>query len=445
MQKVSVFWFRRDLRLDDNRGLYEALQSGFPVVPVFIFDRNILEKLADPTDARVTFIHQELEAMQDILAATGSSLQVSVGDPLTEWQRLVGDYAIQGVYCNTDYEPYAKERDAAVSAYLASRGIPFHAYKDHVIFEGLEVAKKDGSPYTVFTPYSKAWKALLEEHIQSSRNPLEAYDTQSLVANFFKSELTAIPSLEAIGFQPSSISIPGKTVAVRIIKEYAQNRDFPAMDATSHLGIHFRFGTISCREKVRKSMVLSEIFLNELIWRDFYAMILSNFPRVVTASFRPEYDAIQWLNREADFLCWKEGRTGFPMVDAGMRQLRATGYMHNRVRMITASFLTKHLLIDWRWGEAWFAEKLLDFDLASNNGGWQWAAGCGTDAAPYFRIFNPTSQQEKFDPDFTYIRQWVPEWGTPDYPAPIVDHAEARDRCLAVYKAGLAAGKSAAS
>lgn len=442
MEKVSFFWFRRDLRLEDNRGLYEALRSGYPVVPVFIFDVHILDKLADRQDARVTFIHRELERIQELLQSVGSALRVRVGDPLTEWQQLVQEYSVHAVYCNTDYEPYAVNRDRAISDFLAAQGIAFHAFKDQVVFHELEVCKKDGRPYTVFTPYSKAWKVRLQEEKAAGNDPLAEYPTQELWGHFSRLPVAALPSLESIGFQASALPIPDKQVSVRIIREYAQHRDFPAIEGTSRLGIHFRFGTISIREKARKSMVLSETFLNELIWRDFYAMILFNFPKVVGQSFRPEYDAIAWLNREEDFVRWQEGMTGYPIVDAGMRQLRATGYMHNRVRMIVASFLTKHLLIDWRWGEAWFAEKLLDFDLASNNGGWQWAAGCGTDAAPYFRVFNPTSQQEKFDPEWKYIRQWVPELNTPAYPRPMVDHAEARARCLSVYKAGIESGRT---
>lgn len=448
MEKVSVFWFRRDLRLEDNRGLFEALSGPYPVLPLFIFDTQILDKLEDPADARVAFIHQELTNIKTELEAIGSTLLVLHGNPAACWETVLTRYDVQQVFVNTDYEPAAKQRDAEIAQVLSTRGIPFLAFKDHVIFQDLEVCKSDGLPYTVFTPYSKAWKTrLLAKQVPSNADgtlvpeAFQVFPTASKWAHFIRSSALEMPSLTAMGFQETSLVFPSRNVAQGLIRNYDQTRNFPAIAGTTHLGIHFRFGTISIREKARKAIALNETFLNELIWRDFYAMILSNFPKVVTAAFRPEYDAIQWLNNRADFERWKAGETGYPIVDAGMRELMHTGYMHNRVRMITASFLTKHLLIDWRWGEAWFAQKLLDFDLASNNGGWQWAAGCGTDAAPYFRIFNPTAQQEKFDAAETYIRKWVPEYKTSGYPRPIVDHKLARERCLQVYKAGLEVGK----
>jgi deoxyribodipyrimidine photo-lyase len=329
---------------------------------------------------------------------------------------------------------------------LRAHQIPMHTFKDHVIFEKLEVAKADGNPYTVFTPYGKMWRKKLESEsvFQEGRQipaALQHFSSESLMDRFVQTAPVPMPGLNALGFEHSELAIPEKTVPQSLIKAYGENRNFPAISGTSHLGIHFRFGTISIREKARKAMELSDVFLNELIWRDFYAMILSNFPHVAHRAFRPEYDAIAWRDDESGFLKWCEGKTGYPIVDAGMRELKTTGYMHNRVRMIVASFLTKHLLINWRLGEAWFAEQLLDFDLASNNGGWQWAAGSGTDAAPYFRIFNPTEQQKKFDPDLRYIRRWVPEYGSPAYPSPMVDHKIARDRCLEIYKIGLELGR----
>ena len=369
----------------------------------------------------------------------GSSLLVRYGKPEEVWAKLLEEYNIQAVYTNKDYESYAKARDNSIQQLLTEKGIPFHAYKDHVIFEELEITKKDGLPYTVFTPYSRKWKEKLQsKKMGSDLFYLKSYPNQRYQQNYLQQPQSSIPSLSEMGFEASSITIPSKTVAQGIIKNYDKNRDYPALDATSRLGIHFRFGTISIREKARKALALNETFLNELIWRDFYAQILANFPKVENYAFRPAYDLIEWRNDETEFKAWCEGQTGYPIVDAGMRELNASGHMHNRVRMVVASFLTKHLLIDWRWGEAYFAQKLLDFDLASNNGGWQWAAGSGTDAAPYFRIFNPTSQQEKFDKEFKYIKKWVKEYGTDAYPKPIVDHKMARERCLEVYKAGLA-------
>lgn len=433
MKPIALFWHRRDLRLFDNAGLHAALQSGLPVLPLFIFDTNILDQLSARDDARVGFIHQSLATIKEELEKKGSSLLVKHGDPVAIWQDIIATYPIAAVFTNHDYEPYAKKRDEAVKRVLAEKGIPLHTFKDHVIFEEQEIVKKDGTPYTVFTPYKRRWLEKFEAEIGESSFPAEDFQTR-----YFETAPFPMPSLSAIGFQPSEIDIPSATVSRGLIRDYGTTRDFPAVDGTSRLGIHFRFGTISIRQKARHASQLSTTYLNELIWRDFYAMILANFPHVATEPFRPEYDTIAWVNNTEDFRKWCTGKTGYPIVDAGMRELNTTGYMHNRVRMITASFLAKHLLIDWRMGEAYFAEKLLDFDLASNNGGWQWAAGCGTDAAPYFRIFNPTAQQQKFDKDFTYIKKWVPEFDTPSYPPPMVDHKFARERCLNTYKEALA-------
>jgi deoxyribodipyrimidine photo-lyase len=447
MQKRNFFWFRRDLRLEDNAGLYHALKAGFQVQPIFIFDKNILDDLEDKCDARVTFIHQQLERLNQELAAWGASLLVKYGRPHEVWTELASQQGIATVFTNHDYEPYALERDAAVKQLLETKGIGFKTYKDQVIFEKSEVTKDDGLPYTVFTPFSRKWLAKLESKMAKMPAAdgqevavsyyLKPYLTLKYVAHFAKQSPIPILSLASMGFQQSQLPFPSETVTQSIIKNYDQTRDFPAINGTSRLGLHFRFGTISIREKARKALALNKTYLNELIWRDFYAMILSHFPHVVGQPFRAEYADIPWQNNERTFKAWCEGKTGYPLVDAGMRELNATGYMHNRVRMVVASFLTKHLLIDWRWGEAYFAKKLLDFDLASNNGGWQWAAGCGTDAAPYFRIFNPDSQQAKFDKDLKYVKKWVPEFGTVAYVKPIVDHKMARERCLAAYKIGL--------
>jgi len=429
---ISIFWFRRDLRLDDNAALYHALRSGLPVLPIFIFDKHILERLEDSSDKRVDFIHRQLSLLQEQLHQLGSGLLVMHGYVAEVWKQLVTTYTIQHVYTNHDYEPGAITRDEQVKQLLTPHSIAFHTYKDQCIFEKNEVTKEDGTPYTVFTPYSRKWKATLNTFYLSS------YPNEKYFDRFLKTENRfSLPSLAEIGFNPTATVFPSKEVTQGIIKHYSENRDFPAVRGTSHLGIHFRFGTISIREKARKAKALSDTFLNELIWRDFYMMILHHFPHVATGAFRKEYENIQWLKDEKTFEAWCKGQTGYPIVDAGMRELNETGFMHNRVRMIVASFLTKHLLIDWRWGEAYFAQKLLDYDLSANNGGWQWAAGCGTDAAPYFRVFNPALQTAKFDKHLEYIKKWVPELLTPEYPKPIVEHEFARKRCLEAYKKAL--------
>jgi deoxyribodipyrimidine photo-lyase len=432
---INIFWFRRDLRLHDNAGLYQALKSGLPVLPIFIFDTNILQKLEDKNDARVSFIYQNIARLSNELTALGSSIFVEYGDPETVFKNLLEKYEIKTVYTNHDYEAYALDRDAKVEALLQQKNILFRTFKDQVIFEKQEVVKKDGQPYTVFTPYSRRWKELLQSRMNGEElYYLKSYSTEKYFNHLFQSKPFPIPDLETMGFGISSLPIPSIEVKQSLIKTYDKNRNFPSIDGTSKLGIHFRFGTVSIREKARKALALNDVFLNELIWRDFYAQILANFPKVEKKAFRAQYDLIEWRNNEAEFEAWCEGRTGYPLVDAGMRELNSTGFMHNRVRMVVASFLVKHLLIDWRWGEAYFAHKLFDYDLASNNGGWQWAAGCGTDAAPYFRIFNPEAQTDKFDKDHVYIRKWVKEFGTAAYPKPVVNHKDARDRCLEVFK-----------
>jgi deoxyribodipyrimidine photo-lyase len=439
---VSIFWFRRDLRLDDNAGLYHALKGPHPVLPVFIFDRDILDDLQDKKDARLEFIHAAVSELKARLETLGTTLLVLDGKPESVWSGILDRHPVGAVYTNRDYEPYALKRDAGVNNLLASRGIPFHTSKDHVIFEHREVLKDDGTPYTVFTPYSRKWLAKLQEGRPDPGSDasfyLSSYPNDRYFASFYQTGALSMPTLEDLGFQPAGISFPLPAVSRGLIRDYGNTRDFPATPGTSRLGIHFRFGTISIREKARNAQGLSPVYLNELIWRDFYSQILMHFPYVVDRPFKPQYDRIPWRDAPEELRKWQEGMTGYPIVDAGMRELRTTGFMHNRVRMITASFLTKHLLLDWRLGEAWFAQKLLDYDLASNNGGWQWAAGCGTDAAPYFRIFNPAEQTKKFDPELKYIRHWVPELGTPAYPAPMVEHVFARERCLATYKKALA-------
>ena len=435
MKPVNIVWLRRDLRLTDQAALYYALKNDTPVIPLFIFDRNILDKLEEKDDPRVTFLWQSLQEIKQQLKELGSDLIVKYGKPSEIWPEILQEWEVKAVYTNRDYEQYAINRDESIKALLQSKEIPFHTFKDHVIFEKDEVLKADGTPYTVFTPYSRKWKAKLDSRIENGvRFFIKAYPCQQYHSNFAKVEDLTFPQLSEMGFTESKLNFPAKTVDSELIQNYQEQRNFPAKRGTSRLGIHLRFGTISIRAQARKSINISDTFLNELIWRDFYSQILANFPHVETDPFRAKYDNVRWRNNEQEFEAWCQGKTGYPLVDAGMRELNATGFMHNRVRMITASFLTKHLLIDWRWGEAYFAKKLLDFDLASNNGGWQWAAGSGTDAAPYFRIFNPESQQKKFDKEGLYIKKWVPELNSFDYPQPIVDHKFARERCLARYK-----------
>ena len=428
MEAVNIFWFRRDLRLKDNTGLYHALKAERPVIPIFIFDKNILGKLEDKRDRRVAFIHAALEEMQEGLNKIGSSLQVYYGTPEVVFNQLASEYKIEKVFTNHDYEPYAQERDKMIADLLTKSKAALHTYKDQVIFEKEEILKDDGKPYTVFTPYSRKWKATLTHFY------LKPYPTEKYFKNFYRQPAKKIPSLQSIGFNEVGKSFPSKSLKSDLLKHYSGKRNFPAIQGTSRLGVHLRFGTISIRQLATYAQSLSETFLNELIWRDFYHMILWNFPHVGRdKAFKPDYDKIEWRKDAGEFERWCNGQTGYPIVDAGMRELNETGFMHNRVRMIVASFLTKHLLLDWRLGEAYFAAKLLDFDLASNNGGWQWAAGSGCDAAPYFRIFNPYLQTQKFDPKMEYIKKWVPEYQEFNYPGPIVNHEFARKRCLEVY------------
>jgi len=426
-KSTTLFWFRRDLRLTDNAGLYYALKENQNVLSLFIFDSDILERLEDKADRRVEFIHESLKLIKDQLEELGSSLMVLYGNPIEIFKTLNP----KAVYTNHDYEPYARKRDDEVRDILERNSVAFKTFKDQVIFEKDEVLKDDGKPYTIFTPYSRKWKALLKPFHSKS------YQTEKYFQSFKKIKPLDFPSLSEIGFYETGAQFPDRKIKMNIIEKYHEQRNFPSIQGTSQLSVHLRFGTVSTRKLVQVALTKNEIWLNELIWRDFYHMILWHFPDVETKSFKPAYDRIEWLNNEKEFLAWCDGRTGYPIVDAGMRELNETGFMHNRVRMIVASFLTKHLLIDWRWGEAYFAKKLLDFDLAANNGGWQWAAGSGCDAAPYFRVFNPQLQTEKFDPELKYIKKWVPEFETDTYPKPIVDHAFARDRVLIVYKEAL--------
>ena len=429
---VNIFWCRRDLRLNDNAALYHALQSEWPVVTVFIFDTGILNRLEDKGDRRMHFIHQTILSLQHLLNVLGSGLTVFHCTPLEAFRQLQQQYSIDTVFINHDYEPSAIKRDASVAAMLSGNHIQFRTYKDQVIFERDEILKDDHKPYTVFTPYSRKWKAALKDFY------LKSYPTEKYFQNFYHYQAPPVPSLEDIGFKETDAVFPAMNIDDTLISHYSEQRNYPSVNGTSMLGVHLRFGTISIRQLARKAKELNETFLNELIWRDFYQTILWHFPHISEGrSFKKEFDLIEWRNNEQEFKHWCEGKTGYPIVDAGMRQLNATGFMHNRVRMIVASFLTKHLLIDWRWGETYFAQKLLDFDFASNNGGWQWASGSGCDAAPYFRIFNPALQTKKFDKDLVYIKNWVPELDSFDYPAPIVVHEIARKRALETYAKAL--------
>lgn len=428
--KVNIFWFRRDLRIDDNVGFYKALHGKFPVLPLFIFDTQILDELPKD-DARVTFIFNTLQQMRDELQKHGSSLAMYHGSPTAIFKQLVTDFDIQHVITNHDYEPYAKDRDTEISNFLKERGIGFHTFKDQVIYEKNEVVKDDGDPYVVYTPYMKKWK----ERFQKDGGDVKIYYTSQHMEHLVQHSRLPNLTLADMGFESSNIQVPDFDVTPTTIQEYEETRNFPSKEGTSRLGPHLRFGTVSIRKMMKKAIAeKNETFWQELIWREFFMQILWHFPETVNNAFRKKYDNVPWRKSNKDFEKWKKGVTGYPLVDAGMRQLNTTGYMHNRVRMVVASFLCKHLLLDWRWGEAYFAEKLLDYELSSNIGNWQWAAGSGVDAAPYFRIFNPSSQLEKFDKDKTYCRQWIEEFETESYPEKMVDHKEARERALTTYK-----------
>ncbi|MFZ9046222.1 MAG: cryptochrome/photolyase family protein [Cyclobacteriaceae bacterium] len=431
VDEIVIFWFRRDLRLEDNTGLYYALASGKQVLPIFIFDTTILSKLHSKEDARVGFIHDQISNLQERLHVAGGSVQVEHGEPVEVISKLIEDYPVASIYANRDYEPYGKSRDLLVSEVCKSKGVEFFTFKDQVIFEEGEILTDQGQPYKVFTPFKNRWLK------QFQKLQLSAFESENLLSGLQKDIKHSIPTLEQIGFTKSQISIPEKEFPIKIIEDYDAKRNFPAINGTSRLGIHLRHGTISVRQAVAIGLAHSDTWLNELIWREFYTMIIAHFPQVVDCAFKPQYDRIPWKADEESFDAWCSGMTGYPIVDAGMRELVSTGHMHNRIRMITSSFLTKHLLIDWRWGEAFFARHLLDFELSSNNGGWQWASGTGTDAQPYFRVFNPASQTEKFDKNREYIKKWLPEVSTDKYPKPIIEHSFARNRAIQTYKEAL--------
>lgn len=431
-KKVNVFWFRRDLRLDDNVGFYKALNGKFPVLPIFIFDTEILDQLPKD-DARVTFIFDNLQTMRKKLQDNyGSSIAIYHGKPQQVFKQINQDFEVQNVITNHDYEPYALKRDQEIAKFLSKKEIGFYTFKDQVIFEKDEVVKEDGSPYLVYTPYMKKWKE------QFKKQTFRVYETQPLLKNCITHFGLPNLTLSDIGFKRSNIKVQDYNLSKPMIQDYEKNRNFPALDKTSRLSPHLRFGTVGIRQIVEKAISeKNETFWNELIWREFFMHILWHFPKTQTEAFKKQYNRIEWRNNEAEFEKWKTGTTGFPLVDAGMRQLNETGWMHNRVRMLVGSFLCKHLLIDWRWGEAYFAEKLLDYEMASNVGNWQWVAGCGVDAAPYFRIFNPSTQIEKFDKEKKYIKKWVPEIDSNKYPVEMINHKAARERALIVFKKAL--------
>ncbi|OGB67098.1 MAG: deoxyribodipyrimidine photolyase [Caldithrix sp. RBG_13_44_9] len=429
--KICLFWFRRDLRLEDNSGLFQALRGGFPVLPLFIFDTLILKTLKNKADQRVQFIYNELEQIQDRLCTAGSSLLIQKGEPVEIFKQLIKTWEIEAVFTNHDYEPYALARDGQIDQMLKLQNFPIYTFKDQVIFEKNEVVKSDGTPYTIFTPYKNKWLDAFHGR------DIPTFPSEDHFSNFIKTTEFTFPTIEEIGFRKNDQLFPSKKIDLEIIKNYDRTRDYPGIHGTTRLGSHLRFGTVSIRKLVQIARELNSTFLNELIWREFFMMILHHFPKVVEQPFKQGYENIQWMNNDDHFQRWCEGKTGYPIVDAGMRELNTTGFMHNRVRMITASFLAKQLLIDWRWGEQYFAEKLLDFELSSNNGNWQWAAGCGCDAAPYFRVFNPVIQTKKFDPEQKYIKKWVPEYQDDAYPKPIIEHTFARERAITVYSKAL--------
>ncbi len=425
MNKINFFWFRRDLRLEDNAGLFHALKNG-NVQCIFIFDTNILDKLEDKNDRRVVFIHRQLERLNDQLKKFGSGLLVKIGNPIEIWKKLTGEYDIKAVFCNHDYEPYARERDSEVEKLLAKKDISFHTFKDQVVFEKSDVVKDDGTPYLVFTPYMKKWRSIFHD------TQVMPFETEKYFSNFRKGDQT-IPAIEKTGFKNLPIDFPLPVLKKDIIVNYENTRDIPSVAGTSRISVHLRFGTISIRQAVSFAWKLSEKWVNELIWREFYMMILWHFPHVTNSAFKSSMKMLPWKHDEEGFKKWCEGKTGYPIVDAGMHELNETGFMHNRVRMITSMFLTKYLLIDWQWGEAYFAQKLLDFELSSNNGGWQWSAGTGVDAAPYFRFFSMAEQTKRFDPQLKYIQKWLGN-DLSNYPPPIIDYNFARKKCMEFYK-----------
>jgi len=427
MSTQSIFWFRRDLRFIDNHGLFQALTQSKIVNPIFIFDENITKKL-DTNDHRLAFIKSQLNNLNKELTKFNSSLNIYYGTPVKIFEKIISENLIEAVFWNKDYEPYAIKRDKEIEKLLKSNNIKSFSFKDQVIFEEREIVKNDGNPYVVYTPYSKKWMEKL------SNKDVKHFKSETFLSKTKKlKKLTT--NIKTFDINESNIKPPKVNFNNDVIKNYERDRNIPEIDGTSKLGLHLRFGTKSIRSLVKKSnLSQNKTFLKELIWREFFMQILWHFPETTTQCFKSKYEKIKWRNNMDEFNAWCEGKTGYPIVDAGMRELNKTGFMHNRVRMITASFLCKHLLIDWRIGEKYFASKLFDYEQSSNIGNWQWVAGCGVDAAPYFRIFNPYEQQKKFDKEKVYVKKWISEYDTTKYPQEIVNHKLARERCLKAYK-----------
>lgn len=467
--KRALVWFRRDLRDYDHAALFQALKSSQEVYCVFIFDTEILDRLPDRADRRVEFIWESVRELKQALQQQGADLIVRHGAASIEIPQLAKELNVTAVYANHDYEPAAIRRDASVADSLIHAGIAFHSFKDQAIFERDEVLTQTGKPYGVFTPYKNAWLKKLDDFY------LQPYPVDRYISHLARGKVVELPSLESMGFKRTNLGsfmLPtGMSGAQRLFEDFIERmpmyqaaRDFPAIKGPSYLSVHLRFGTISIRQLARTAWHMggagAETWLSELIWRDFYFQVLHHHPHIAEGqAFKAEFDRLPFPNDKALFRAWCEGSTGYPLVDAAMRQLNQTGWMHNRLRMVTASFLVKDLLIDWRWGERYFADKLLDFDFSANNGGWQWAASTGCDAQPWFRIFNPVTQSEKFDAGGKFIRKYIPElaacnqkeihapWLMPvlrqqelgiaigkDYPMPVVDHALQRSKALTLYK-----------
>lgn len=428
MQETALFWFRRDLRLKDNHGLFQALKSGRPVTCIYIFDTNRLSQL-EKNDARITFIHNTLSDLKKELEEYGSTLDVRFGDPVKIFPHLIRVYNFRQVFANHDYDSYSTELDHKVRNLLMEHSIKFRSFKDHVIFEKNEIIDSKNEPYVTFDPYFKKWKKSI------TFNKVFNYKSEFYLKNLFNMSPIEFPTINQIGFEKSKIEFNSPSLSLSTIKNYDKTKTFPGIkNGTSRIGIHLRYGTISVRECVNFALSHNDSWLTELIWRDFYNQILFHFPHIENSSFKKSYDKIKWENNEELFQKWCEGNTGYPLVDAGMRELKNTGYMHSQIRIIVSSFLCKNLRIDWRWGERYFSKHLLDFDLASNIGGWQGAAGSGVESTPYFQVSNPLKQTHSFDPQLTYIKKWVPEFKNPDYPKPIVDFIESREICFKMYK-----------
>ncbi len=422
---INIVWLRRDLRLDDNTAIQEALKSEKQVLLLYVFDKELVRNKS-VNHLGLNFVYDQLQKLNNKLSSYKSSVLIKSGDPISALIEIFNKYQIKGIYANEEYEPYTQIRDKKVTELCIRNRVDIRFFKDQVNFGPDEVLKADGTPYQVYTSYKNKWLSQL--------NFDEQKDSHVDFELFYK-EIFTVPTKKELGLKETSKKV--RAFNLDHIQDYHLNRDFPYLDAGSYLGIYLRYGAISIRDLVKNVSHINDVFLSELIWREFFMQIMYHYPHVIDGSFKKKYDFIKWENNENMFLLWQKGQTGYPIVDAGMRELNETGYMHNRVRMITASFLCKHLLIDWRWGEAYFASKLQDYELAANNGNWQWVAGTGCDAAPYFRVFNPITQQKKFDSELKYVKMWVPEFENFGYAQPIVEHSMARKRAIETYKLAL--------